>query len=197
VHRRSFIIATLAALTLPSIARAEPPEPPCGTATRNFQPSERIPGEPAALGITVRRQGGLVAPLPTADEILDANLDAGHKRAGIEYYIVGSQTLPAPEGLDMESLFLTWTTLEGAAAVKRTWGVAMLQQDGIRWTISVLDGHIGDIAGVLATTASLVTPPSPDTPAAIGSLLDLIPSETDLPGWEQADESLHPEPCGR
>ncbi len=192
MNRRAFVLATLATLVLPAAAHGGGAAG-CGTASRQFEPSAPAPDDPVALNVTIRRQGGLVAPLPTAEEILEADQAAGHERVGIEYHIVASQTLPAPVELDMESLFLTWTTLEGAVAVRRTWGVAMLQQDDTRWTTSVVDGDAEAQADLLRAVA-MIAP----TLAGGATLLDLLPSEADLPaGWRLATQHVMPEPCER
>lgn len=196
MNRRTLLASFAIALTMPAIARAEPePSPRCGTASRTFHYPPFSGAGSGTLSVTVRRQGGLVAPLPTEEEIMAPVIEAGHDHAGIEFYIVAQDTPPPPPELDLESTFVTWTSLEGAAAVRRDGAIAVLQDDGTRWTISTGGGDAATHVDLLADVALAVSRLHSGDDA---NLLALLPTEADLPpGWEMAFEKVDPEPCER
>jgi hypothetical protein len=194
MNRRTLLASFAVALTLPCLAQAAPSASRCGTAFRTFEHPPAAGAGHASLSVKVRRQGGIVAPLPTADELLAPVIEAGHERAGIEFYIVAQDTLPAPPELDLESIFVTWISLEGAAAVKRTGGIAVLQDGGTRWTITAggddtgRDDLLMEVAGVVSRLGS----------GGEEALPALLPAEADLPpGWQLATEWITLEPCER
>lgn len=194
MNRRTLLASLAFALTMPTIAHAAASSPRCGVASRTFQPAPSAKAGRGSLSVTVRRQGGLVAPLPTVDEIMAPVIESGHERAGIEFHVVDQDTLPSPPDLDLDSIFVTWTSLEGAAAVRRDGGIAVLQDGGTRWTITANhdDVSLGDllveVAMVVSNLNAEAGPP----------LLDLLPAEAALPpGWELATEHVTPEPCER
>ncbi len=195
MNRRTLLASLAIALTMPTIALAESSSLRCGTATRTFQ----RPSSPGAgrvnLSVEVRRQGGLVAPLPTEEAILAPVIAAGHERAGLEFYIVAQDTLSPPPELDLEAIFVTWSSLEGAAAVPRCGGIAVLRDGGTQWTIATSDGDASTHVDLLETVAMAVSRKRADTGP---DLVDLLPTEDDLPaGWELATERVTPAPCER
>ena len=194
MNRRALLASLAFALTMPAIAQAETSPARCGTASRKFELPLAAGSGPASLNVTARRQGGLVAPLPTVDEIMTPVIEKGHERAGIEFYIVAQETPAPPPELDLEAILVLWTSLEGAAAVKRTGGIAVLQDGGTRWTIAVShdDDNQDDLVKRVALEISrLRAEGGPD-------LLDLLPTEAALPaGWLLAAERVTPEPCER
>ena len=195
MNRRTLLASFAIALTMPAFVHAEPPAPRCGTASRTFQHPPLAGAGHGSLSVTVRHQGGIVAPLPTADEIMAPVIASGHERAGLEFHIVAQNTLPPPPGLDLEAIFVTWISLEGAAAVRRDGGIAMLQDGGTRWTISAGGGDTSTHVDLLEAVAIAV---SRRRSGAGPTLLDLLPAGDDLPpGWELATEQVTAEPCER
>lgn len=194
VNRRTLIASLAFALTMPAIAHAETSPPRCGTAVRSFQPPRDAGSRQGSLSVEVRRQGGIVAPLPTTDQIMDTVIEAGHERAGIEFYIVVREVVPSPPELDLDAVFVTWTSVEGAAAVKRTGTISVLQDGGTRWTIAANhdDDNQDDLVKRVAMEISRLR--SEAGPA----LPELLPTEAALPaGWQLAAERVTPEACER
>ncbi len=194
MNRRTMLASLAIALTMPATALAEAASPGCGTAVRAFQLPPATESGRGSLKVTVHRQGGLVAPLPTVDEIMTPVIEAGHEHAGIEFHIVDQTILTPPPGLGLKSIFVTWTSYEGAAAVRRNGGIAVLQDGETRWTVAANHDDVWP-ADLLVDVAMLVSSLNAE---AAPRLLDLLPTEDALPpGWELATERVTPEPCGR
>ena len=165
---------------------------------------EAVGGQAANLGELVRAgqpvPPGFVITTESYQAFVDANnlapvIAAGHERAGLEFYIVAQDTLLPPPELDLEAIFVTWSSLEGAAAVARCGGIAVLRDGGTQWTIATGDGDATTHVDLLQTVAMTVSRKRADTGP---DLVDLLPTEHELPaGWELATERVTPAPCER
>jgi len=137
------------------------------------------------LTVIVRRSGSAIAAERSRLALL-AQAGEVQKGMGIHATHVIGQSLP-PHLTLLPGSLVTWDTVAGAAAFRKTWVAGYFRRGDLVWEIIVSGGEARCLAGLVIDLATdlesrEMSRPDPIDPEWTGGLWSLLPDEGDLPG---------------